>query len=359
MSETAEPSVAQPKRGRGLKPSAAFQLGFFVALGVLTAWGLVNVLVSLQGILLVVVVALFVALGLQPVIDRLMRLKVPRTVAVLMVVLGLVGVLALVVAALVPLVIEQATMIVDQAPYWLHRLRDNEQIAQLDNQFQIISKITAMIASGSWVTAAFGGVMGATSAAANVVFNVFMTIILASYFTWMAPSIKSAIYQLSPKSRRPRVKYLVDEVIERIGDYIIAMLVVLALWGVGTFIVLNSVGLAKYSLALALLVMCLVVIPAVGSTVGGVICTLVALSVSPTAAIITAAYFVIYQALDAYVVQPRLFARSLDVPPVLVILGATCGILILGIVGAVIAVPTVASLLLLYREVLVPKLDSA
>ena len=90
-----------------------------------------------------------------------------------------------------------------------------------------------------------------------------------------------------------------------------------------------------------------------------IIVSIVAFSVSPTAGLITLAYFLIYQQLDAYVVQPRVFSQSMNVPGVLVILGAISGGLLLGIVGALLAIPTVASLLLLYREVVVPHLDAS
>ena len=85
----------------------------------------------------------------------------------------------------------------------------------------------------------------------------------------------------------------------------------------------------------------------------------IAISVSPTAGVICAVYFLVYSQLDAYVVQPRIFSSSLNVPPVLIVLGALSGGLLLGIVGALLAIPTVASLLLLYREVLVPHLDAS
>lgn len=195
-------------------------------------------------------------------------------------------------------------------------------------------------------------------AAANLAASAGLTTVLVLFFTFSAPSIKDAIYELAPASKRPRVRYLAGEIFRRIGDYLLSMLLVVSLWGVGSFIALTVAGLGRYALGLALITMVLTAIPAVGSFAAMVVCALVALSASPGAALVTLVYFLVYQQVDAYLVQPRLFARSLQVPPALVILGVACGMALLGVLGALLAIPFTASLLLLHREVLVPRLDA-
>lgn len=341
-----------------LAPTQAAKLGFFVALGVLGALVLAEVVGSLRGIIVVLVVALFAALGLQPPIEWLMRRGLPRPAAAGAVVAALLGALALGLWAVVPLVAEQVTTLVTNAPAYLEQLRSNEQVGAIDARFQIIDRLGAMLASGTWVTDFFGGFVGVGAAAANLVASAGLAAVLVLFLTWSAPEIKGAIYEMAPASKRPRVRFLAGEIFQRIGDYLGAMLVVVTLWGVGSFIALNIVGLGPYSLALALVTAALSSIPAVGALIAMTVCVLVALTVSPQAALGLLAYYVIYLQIDAYIVQPRLFARSLQVPPALVILGAACGMALLGVVGALLAIPTVASLLLLYREVVVPKLDA-
>lgn len=351
------------RRGRSaltfVPPAQAFKLGFFAALGVLAAMLLAAVLGSLQGILVVLVVALFAALGLQPAIEWLIRRRVPRAAASALVIVAVLGAIGLGLWAIVPLVAEQVATLVTNAPGFLERLRSNPQAAALDERFHVIEKATAMLASGTWVTDFFGGFIGFGAAAANLMASTGLTAVLVLFFTWSAPAIKEAIYEMAPASKRPRVRYLAGQVFQRIGDYLGAMLIVVTLWGVGSFIALNVAGLGRYSLALALLTAGLAAIPAVGALSAMVICVLVALTVSPEAALGLLAYYVVYLQIDAYLVQPRLFARSLKVPPALVILGAACGMALFGVVGALLAIPTVASLLLLYREVVVPHLDES
>ena len=343
----------------GVSPAQAAKLGFFVTLGVVGALVVADAVGALRGILIVLVVALFAALGLQPLIEWLMRRGVPRPLAAGLVVVGMLAAVGLGLWAIVPLVAEQVTALVTNAPEYLERLRTNPQVAAFDAQFHVIDKVLAVVGSGTWVTDFFGGFLGFGAAAANLAASTGLAAVLVLFLTWSAPRVKDAIYEMAPASKRPRVRYLAGEIFQRIGDYLGAMLIVVTLWGVGSFIALNVVGLGRYSLALALLTGALASIPAVGAMIAMALSTLVALTVSPGAALGLFAYYVAYLQVDAYIVQPRLFARSLKVPPALVILGAACGMALLGVVGALLAIPTVASLLLLYREVVLPKLDAS
>lgn len=341
------------------RPGALFKVGFYLALGVLTAYALVQVIGTLRDILIVLVVALFVALGLQPVIEWLIRRGLPRPAAAGLVTGGLLAGLVLGLWAVVPVVAEQVATFAQDAPAQFELLRANPVIAQLDAQFGVFDRVGPALASGEWVQGVFGGFAAAGAVAAGVVGSAGLTVVLMLFFTFSAPAIRGAIYELAPASKRPRVRYLAGEIFQRMGDYLLSMLLVVTLWGVGTFSVLMAVGLGKFALAMALLTMVLTAIPAVGSFIAMAVCSLIALTASPGVALIVLAYFVVYQQIDAYVVQPRLFARSLKVPPALVILGVGCGMALLGVLGALLAIPTVASLLLLYREVVVPRLDAA
>lgn len=361
-----QPTPSDPER-LGVEPGdpartsllhrSPFQIGFLLTLGAMTAYGIVTAALELKSILILVLLALFISLGLNPLVEWLQRRRLPRSLAVLVVALGLLLVLVLSVWAVVPVVTEQGANLITSAPVWLQSLRENPQVADLDAQFQIIDKVIGFLTSGAWLSSLFGGLLGAGIVVANIVFSLTVTLVLTLYFLASLPGIKNVIYQLAPASRRSRARYLANEMFRRVGGYMTGMFLVISLWGVGSFIVFNVVGLSNYALALSLVVAALVFIPAVGSWVALAICSLIAFSVSTTTGIVVLAYFLAYQQLDAYVIQPRVFSRSLNVPAVLVILGAISGGLLLGVVGALLAIPTVASLLLLYREVLVPHLD--
>ncbi len=113
------------------------------------------------------------------------------------------------------------------------------------------------------------------------------------------------------------------------------------------------------ALALALLVAILDLVPLVGATIAAVVCTLVAFFVSIPVGIVTGVYFVAYQQFENYMLQPRVMKKAVDVAPVVTIVAALLGAALLGIIGALIAVPLAAGIQLLMTEVFFPRQDEA
>lgn len=336
-----------------------FQIGFLITLGGLVAFGLLGAVVALQGVLVLGVLSLFLALGLNPLVENLHRSGAPRGLAVAIVALSLVVLMVLGAWAVLPLLTEQVNILIQNAPSYLQGLRENEQVADFDRQFNVINRISQVLTSGAWVEGLFGGIMGAGAAIANIVFSVVVTLVLMLWFLASLPAIKETIYQLAPASRRPRVKYLAGEMFRRIGGYMSGLFTVVLLATGSAFVFLNAVGLGSLSLALSVVVAMFAFIPLVGPTISMLIVSLVAFSNNTTTGFITLGFFLLYQQVDAYLLQPRIFSKSVNVPGPLIVLAALSGGILFGIAGALLAIPTVASLLLLYREVLVPALDRA
>lgn len=334
-----------------------FYIGFSIAAGAIVAYALLTSLGQLKDILVLVVLCFALALGLNPVVEWFHNRGIRRGLAVLVVALALLGVLILAGWAIVPVVSEQVQVLYARAPFYLENLRDNPQIAAFDEQFQVIDKVVTFLTSGELISSLFGGLVGAGQAVANVIFSVTISVVLTIYFLTSLPAIKEVIYQLAPASRRARTRYLANEAFKRVGGFVSGIFLVALLWTVVSFIVLNLAGLSQYAVALAVVVGLLAFIPLVGTSIAIIIVAIVAFSFGQTTGLIVVIALLAYQQFDAYFIQPRIFARSVQVPGVLVILAAVSGGLLLGLVGAILAIPTMAALLLLYREVLVPHLD--
>lgn len=334
-----------------------FPIGFFLAAGAMTAFGLIIVIVQLKTVVVLVLLSLALALGLNPIVEWLHRRGIRRGLSVLLVALSFLALIALAVWAVVPVASEQVRGLAANAPLYLESLRQNPQIAAFDAQFQVIDRVILFLTSGELIGVLFGGIVGAGAAVANMLFSTIMTIVLTLYFLSSLPAIKEVIYQLAPASRRPRVRYLATEMFNRVGGYVTGMFLVVMLSSSVAFLFLSIVGLGEYSLALAVVVAVFAFVPLVGTTISMIIVSVVAFATSPTTGLITLGFFLLYQQFDAYVVQPRIFSSSVQVPGVMVILAAMSGGFLLGIVGAILAIPTMAALLLLYREVLVPHLN--
>ncbi|HET7725420.1 MAG TPA: AI-2E family transporter, partial [Propionibacteriaceae bacterium] len=232
------------------------------------------------------------------------------------------------------------------------------QIANLDAQYHFIARLTDFLTNGSLLNALWNGLLGAGALVVNTLFSLIVTIVLTAYFLSSLPQIKTTIYLFSPGSRRPRAKYLADEMFTRIGGYVTGMTIDVLIAGVVFFIFLSFVGLPQYALALAFMVALLTYIPLIGGITNIVIVSLIGLSVSPTVGVICLVFCILYQQFDTYFTQPRLMARQVKVPGALVVVAALAGGTTLGIPGALMAVPVAAALLLIYREVVLPALDA-
>jgi predicted PurR-regulated permease PerM len=179
-------------------------------------------------------------------------------------------------------------------------------------------------------------------------------LVLTLYFLGSLNSIKETAYRLVPRSRRTRFRLLSDEIVHQIGGYVAGNLIISLIAGVATFLFLGVLQV-PYALALAIFVAVTDLIPLVGAILGAMVASGVGFLTSFQAGVACVIFFVIYQQIENYLISPRVFKSSVDVPPVATIVGALLGGALLGIVGALLGIPLAAALLLLVREVVVPR----
>lgn len=341
--------------GPPISRRSPFYVGFFGGLGVLVAIFLGSAFQLAQSVLVLILVSGFLAVGLNPLVELLMHRGLRRPWAVLVVTLGVVSMVALFVVALVPVLRDQITALITNAPRWLAELQKNGTVKNLDQKYDVIDRVNEKLQDPNLTQQAFGSVFTVGIAVLNALLNAFLVFVLTLYFLSALPQIKRACYTLAPASRRERVSSLGDEILRRVGGYVAGAFVVALCAGVSSFIFLEIVGLAQYALALALVVAILDFIPLIGATIGAVIVSLIGLATSPTIGVICIIFYVIYQQVENYILYPRVMASSVDVPGVVTVIAVLIGGSLLGVVGALLAIPTAAALLLLLREVVLPR----
>lgn len=346
-------------RRSNLLGRSPFTIGFLLTLGALTAYALLTSLAQIRWVVFLVILALFLALGLNPVVEWLHRQGLRRGLAVGLVALVVLGLLALAGWAIVPVASQQITVLIQNAPSFLTELRQNPQIAELDTRFNIINRVNEYLTSANLINDLFGGLLGAGQAVVNGMVSAIITVVLTLYFLASMPALKDFIYQLAPASRRPRVRYLANEIFSRIGGYLTGLFVIVTCTTTSAFIFMMIIGLGQYALALGVIVALCAFIPLVGLTISMTIVSIVAFAVSPTTGLITLIYFLLYMQVDSYLIQPRVYQRSVALPGVVAILAAVSGGALYGLMGAILAVPTAAALTVLYQEVIVPALNRA
>jgi predicted PurR-regulated permease PerM len=346
------------KAGRPLNRQSPFYVGFFGAIGVLVAYGLWNMVGQLAPVITLLVVALFISLALNPLVEAMVRRDVRRPLAVATVFAGLVAVFVSLGLIVVPPVVQQAGLLADSAPRYLESLLNNRVIRDLDTHYQVADKLQAELQSrvtdGNFMSNVFGGVLGAGKAVLSGFFSFFTVLVLTLYFLSSLPRVKQAAYGMVPASRRLRVTSLSEEIMRRVGSYAIGQVAVAAINATASWIMMTIVGI-PYAAVLAVAVGFLGLLPMVGATLGAALVCTVALFDEPRKAVIALVYYVVYQQIENYVVAPRIMQRTVSVPGAVTVVAALAGAALLGILGALLAIPVAAGLLLLYEEVLVPR----
>lgn len=343
--------------GPPVSRQSAFYRGFVTALGVFVAIVLAFVVREVQSILVLILVSVFLAVGLNPLVELLIRRRVRRPWAVLIISLVVLGVVALVIVLLIGAVGHQVASFVDNAPHLISDLRKHKSINHLDQRYHFLSAVQNKLEQPDLLKKTFGGAFHLGLSVLGAIANTVIIIVMTVYFLASLPQLKRAGYSLVPASRRTRVAYLGDEILRRVGGYVIGAVLVAMLAGTVTLILLFSVGLGQYALPLALLVALLDLVPLVGSVTGAAIVTIIGLATSLHIGIACLIFYLIYEPLEGYVIYPRVMRSSVDVPEIMTIVAVLLGGALGGIVGALLALPTAAAIKLLVQEVWVRRQD--
>ncbi|MDT7572976.1 MAG: hypothetical protein QOE05_3150 [Actinomycetota bacterium] len=345
--------------GRPLSRRSPFRVAFTAALGVALAYALVQALVAVRSVLILLLISAFLAIGLNPAVEALERRGLSRGRAVGAV---LVAVLLFFVGfgfAVVPPVIDQVGQLIDKAPDYVHDLQNNRRVASLDDRFHFLNQLKAYVSHPENLgTKLFGGVLGVGKVVFSAFFSTLTVLILTLYFLSNLPNMKAAAYRAVPRSRRARVGLLADEILERVGGYVGGALVIAVIAGVTTFVVL-LVFHVPYPVALAMLVAITDLIPLIGATIGAVVVTLVSFFVSTKTGIVVGVYYAAYQQFENYVLYPRVMKKSVDVSPAATVVAVLIGGSLLGVLGALLAIPIAAAVQLVLQEVVIPRQDEA
>ena len=352
--DTADPQFG--RLGRPIRRDSPFMLGFLGALGVFVAWFLIQAVVEARSVIVLIVVAMFLAIGLNPVVEWLVARGLRRGVAIAIVFFGVIGAFVGFGFALLPPVIEQSNAFVKELPDYLADLRRNPTIRQFDDDYGVIERAQDYVTKGDLGQRMFGSIVGVGRVVLNAVFSAFSLLIMTLYFLAALPSMKRQAYRLVPASRRERVTLLSDEVISRIGGFVSGALSVAFIAGLTSYIFLSIVGM-PFALALALFVAIFDLIPLIGATIAAVVVSLVGFTESVTVGLVCIAFYVAYQQFENYVVYPRVMRRAVDVPAPLTVVAVLLGGALLGVVGALLAIPIAAALLLVLRQVAIPRMD--
>ncbi len=341
--------------GARLDRRSPFLVGMMAAAGVALTYAAVVAITDARSALTLIGVALFLTIGLDPVVSWLVRHRFPRWAAVTTVSFIALALVAGLLAIAIPPLAQQASQLVAQAPEYLRQAQDHSSaLGRLHDRFQLQQHLTDALQGSS----VLGSLVGAVALVITAVTDLVIVAVLTIFFLADMPQLRATFYRFVPGSRRPRAILLGDEILGKVSAYVLGNVIISVITAVGTFIWLEAFSV-PYPLLLAIFVAVFDLIPIVGSTVAGIVVAAVALTVSLPVCLATIAFFIAFRLFEDYVLVPRIIGHTVQVPALVTVVAVLLGGAVFGIIGALIAIPVAAAMQLLAHELLFPRLDQA
>jgi predicted PurR-regulated permease PerM len=318
-----------------MRPMVMFRWGVYVSLGVLAIAAAAAAVYTTRAVLIRVLIALFVAISLDPAVRLLTRRGMRRGLAVLLIFLA---------------ALEQFQALLRDFPGYLARLQDrSSQFRGLSDRFHLTKQVNSLVAS--LPSRLGGGLFGITRRLFGALFSTLTVVVLTIYFMADLPRLHHGLLRLFPRAHRDQTGRITEVMVDKVGAYMIGNLLISLAAGVASFIVFAALGV-PFAVPLAFVVALCDLIPMIGATLGAVIGVLAALFTTelwPTA-VIVAIFFVGYQQLENYLIAPRILRSTVSLSAAAVLLAALIGGTALGLVGALMAIPVAAGLKVVLAE---------
>ncbi|WP_263091602.1 AI-2E family transporter [Curtobacterium sp. RIT-PI-V] len=349
--------------GTGVRVNA-FRIGFMGAIGVLVALLAGTIIGELSTVLVYIGVALFLALGIDPLVSFLERL-IPRWAAITVVVVGVLAVFAAVVFAVVPILVEQATNLIQNFPEVVDDISNQQWVQDLSKQFagsfdidHALESVQSFVENPGNLLSVGGGILAVGSGILSGLTGVLIVLILMLYFLASMRGMKRAAYRFVPASRRENFIDVSEQITQAVGRYVVGQVSQALINGILSLVFLLIIG-APLPVLLASFAFLGSLIPLVGTLGAAVVISLLCLFASPATALAAAIYYLVYMQVEAYLISPRIMSRAVQVPGALVVIAAVAGGTIGGVLGALVALPVAASVIIIVQKVIYPRQEQA
>jgi predicted PurR-regulated permease PerM len=358
---TREPSAAPPAdaapadaapagAGTATSPRTMFRWGVYVALGVLAVALVAISVYNTRGILIEVLIALFIAVSLDPAVRRLNRWGVRRGWAVLVILLITIGIVAGFLISVIPQMVHQFQALIHDFPGYAKEFQNRSpSFRRFSDRYHLTTKIEDLLASlpGKIST----GAITFTRRLFGAVFSALTVLVLTIYFMADLPRIRQSAARLFPKAHRAEVAKITDVMVDKVGAYMIGNLAISLFAGVATFVTFTALGL-PFAVPVGFAVAVFDLIPMIGATLGAIVCVAVSLLTSNIwpETVVVVIFFVGYQQVENYLIAPRVQKQAVSLSAAAVLLAGLIGATILGLIGALMAIPVAAALKVIFAE---------
>jgi predicted PurR-regulated permease PerM len=312
--------------------------------------GFLYLLFLLRNVIRLVAIALFLAIALKPLVDALSGRRAPRA----LVILGLYLVMAIAIVAIgvviVPAVAGEVKAFAHHSPTYVHDLRNNATFRHYDDRYHISSKLQNDLKTLPSHVGGATRALGSVTVGAFQVIGELVTVLSIAFLLLLHGERYAGMALDLAGKRRDRYARLIKQVEGAVAGYVLGNVVISVLAAIATWVVLTILGV-HYALAFAIVVAFFDLIPLVGATLGAIVVSVGTLTVHfPETTIIWIAFIIVWQRFEDYVVQPLVYRRAVQVNPLVTIVAVLAGAALLGVLGALLAIPVAAGIQIILRD---------
>jgi predicted PurR-regulated permease PerM len=312
---------------------------------------LLYVLYLVRSVVGLVCIAIFLSVALGPAVDRIKRLKLPRAASILAVFLGMFFAIFLIGLIVVPPIVNEVEAFAGDVPSYIDDIRSNKTLREYDDKYKITKKLEEQAKN---LPSKLGQAAGALQAVTVGVFSTviqLVTVLTITFFLLLdGGRIVNFILAQVRSEHQDRLRQVAADIYSATGGYVAGALALATAAGIGTYIVLSILGV-PFAVPLAVLMAFFDLIPLVGSTIGGVLVGVVTVFGDfPGDTIIWVIYVVAYQQVENSVFQPFVYRRAVNLHPLAVITAILVGSTLLGVLGALVAIPIAAAIQIALKD---------
>jgi len=297
----------------------------------------------IRDILFLFFLALLFAALIEPFANWLAKHRIPRGLAVLIVVLGLFGIIALIITMLAPIILYEGMSLVENfGSLWDRFLNGAVIIRDIATQFGVLDQITASAhAFEPDIARTANGIFSTVTGLFSGIFSLVLVIVLTYYLVVQEDVAKQFFKAVAPDHYRPYISQLVARIRQKLGYWLRGQLVLSVLVGVLVYIGLLILGV-EYALLLAIFAAVMEVIPYLGPVIAAVPPIFVAFAGSPQSmisALMVLLLFIIIQQVENHLLVPKIMQKAVGINPIVSIISILVGVKFAGVLGGLLAIP--------------------
>ncbi len=321
----------------------------------IATWALLHIVSIARQVIIWILIALFLALAINPLVELLQRRGLRRRgiatgVAILLVLLGIAAIGAL----FIPTLVDNVNKFVDAVPGYVDDLtKGRGRLGFLETKYHVVEKVREQVENGGAkkLLGLSGAAVAVTKSVISIVIGTITIIFLTFFMLLEGPVWVERFYGLLSPESQPRWRKVGMDIYRQIGGYVTGNLLISLIAGTLTTLVLIVLGV-PFAVALGLIVAILDLIPLAGATIAAIIIGTVAFLHSIVAGIVVIAFFVIYQQVENHILQPVIYHRTVALSPLAILIAVLVGAEVAGVLGALAAIPVAGSIQVLVNDFL-------